>query len=101
MLYTISNSINEVDFAPADETAEILQNCRTIISTVKGSAPLHRNFGIDAENLDKPINISQAQITAEIARQISLYEPRCKVKKCDVSANIDGTLQIIAQIEVV
>ena len=100
MLYTITNSLTAIDFAPA-ETAEILQNCRTIISTVKGSAPLHRNFGIDAENLDKPINISQAQITAEIARQLAQYEPRCKLKKCTVTGNIDGTLNISAQIEVV
>ena len=99
MIYTITNSLTAIDFAPA-ETAEILQNCRTIISTVKGSAPLHRNFGIDAENLDKPINISQAQITAEIARQISLYEPRAKLKKCTVTGNLDGTLEIIAYVDV-
>ena len=100
MLYTISNSLTNIDFAP-DETAEILQNVKTILTTIKGSAPLFRDFGFDGASLDLPQPIAQAKITAEIAAQVQMYEPRCKVKKCDVTGNLDGTLQIIAQIEVV
>lgn len=37
-----------VDFAPATETEEILQNLRTILVTAMGSVPLDRAFGVDA-----------------------------------------------------
>ena len=101
MIYTITNSLTAIDFAPA-ETAEILQNCRTIISTVKGSAPLHRNFGIDSSQLDAPINeITKTKIVAEIVAQIQQYESRCRVKKVEISADgINGGLFICAYIDV-
>ena len=100
MIYEVTNRQGAVDFAPADETAEILQNVRTILSTVKGSAPLYREFGLTADNLDKPINIATAQLAAELATEIAEYEPRCKFKKLDAAANFDGTLKLVATVEV-
>lgn len=100
MLYTITNSELEIDFAPSTEALEILQNCRMIISTIKNSVPLFRQFGLDAENLDKPISLAQATITAEIARQIATYEPRANLKKCTVTGNLDGQLLITCTVEI-
>ena len=36
---------NRISLAPESEVAEILQNVQTIISTVRGSVPLDREFG--------------------------------------------------------
>ena len=49
MLYEVTNQNYEIDFAPADETAEILQNVRTILLTEKPKRELARctvNLGL-------------------------------------------------------
>lgn len=70
---------NGIDFAPATELAEILQNVRTILSTPKFSVPLNREFGITAAWLDDPLPIAQARLTAEIITEVPRWEPRVKV----------------------
>jgi len=100
MIYEIDNSAAEINFAPADERAEIIQNIKTILQTVQGTVPLFREFGISAENLDAPINLTQTLLAAEIARQINLYEPRAVLKRINAEKNLDGTMKITIQIEV-
>ena len=100
MLYEVTNQNYEIDFAPADETAEILQNVRTILLTEKGTCPLYREFGINSGLLDFPISIAQNKIAAELATQISIFEPRCKLQKVTCTPNLDGTLKISCFIEI-
>ena len=100
MIYEIDNSAAEINFAPADERAEIIQNIKTILQTVQGTVPLFREFGISADNLDLPINLMQTMLAAEIARQINLYETRAVLKKINAEKNLSGKLVITVQIEV-
>lgn len=101
MLIEVTNNPAEIDFAPSSETLEIVQNVRMILSTMKNSVPLFREFGVDCNNLDAPINIATAKITAELAKEISQYEPRCRLKSCKIDGNgIEGELQITATIEI-
>lgn len=101
MLIEVTNTLNEIDFAPENETLEIIQNVRMILSTMKNSVPLFREFGISVENLDAPINIATAKITAELAKEIAQFEPRCQLKSCKISGNAtEGELQITATIEI-
>jgi len=100
MIYKVTNSTAEIDFNPADETAEIIQNVRMILSTLQNSVPLFREFGINAENLDAPLNLATARLTAEIATQIAQYEPRAVLRSIDVDGDLNGKLKITAAIEV-
>lgn len=100
MTYEVTNSKSEINFAPSTELEEIIQNVRTILTTIQGSVPLYREFGISAETLDKPLQIAQAQITAELARQIANFEPRCNLKKVFVEGDLSGELKITATIEI-
>lgn len=92
MLYDITDQLDGVDFAPATEHKEILQNVRCIIATVKQSVPLDRAFGIDASFVDKPMVVAQAMFTSEIISAIQKYEPRVEVESVDWSGSIDGIL---------
>lgn len=76
---------------------EIVQNVATILTTARGSCPLYREFGIGAEELDAPQNIAQAKLTAEIARQIGLYEPRATLKKIKYGGGKDK-LSVIVEV---
>lgn len=94
-------SLNNIDFAPENELLEILQNVRTILSTVKLSVPLDRDFGIDASLLDKPILEAKAKISSEIILAIKKYEPRVKVEEITFSGDMDGKLQPKVQVSII
>lgn len=68
-----------VDFAPGSETAEVIQNVKTILGTRKGSVPLDREFGLDWTFLDRPIPVAQAMLSTEVIQQLRRYEPRASV----------------------
>lgn len=93
MIYDVlAKPMQGIDFAPASEAAEILQNLRTIITTTKYSVPLDRDFGFNAEMLDKPMNVAQAQLQSEIIMGIKLYEPRVTVTSISFTGTDDGRL---------
>lgn len=94
-------SLNNIDFAPENELLEILQNVRTILSTVKFSVPLDRDLGIDASLLDKPILEAKAKISSEIILAIKKYEPRVKVEEITFSGDMDGKLQPKVQVSII
>lgn len=87
---------------PASELEEIAQNVAMIISTLKGSCPLDRTFGIDPAKVDDPINVAQAKLSAEIAAAVREQEPRARIKKIFYGGEtVDGELKITARVEVV
>lgn len=92
MLYDITDQLDGVDFAPATEHKEILQNVRCIIATIRKTVPLDRAFGIDTGFVDKPMVVAQAMFTSEIISALQKYEPRAVVESIDWSGSIDGIL---------
>ncbi|MDO5786189.1 MAG: hypothetical protein Q4P09_00515 [Phascolarctobacterium sp.] len=89
-----------INFAPATEAEEILQNVRTIISTPKFSVPLDREFGIDCSVLDRPMPVAQAQLASDIITAIKDYEPRAYVSGITYEATIDGNLRPKVQVTI-
>lgn len=94
MEYEVTATAQAIDFAPASELAEVLQNVRTIISTPKYSVPLNREFGIPAEGIDLPLPVAQAKLTAEIIAQVQRYEPRVIVTQVTYEGDaLEGILR--------
>lgn len=83
---------NRISLAPESEVAEILQNVQTIISTVRGSVPLDREFGIDSRVIDLPMHIAQAKLSHEIFQAIKHYEPRATIENISFTATLEGLL---------
>ena len=95
MKYTVTlNGV--VDFAPANETAEILQNVRTILITLIGSVPMSRIFGVDWESIDSPYPVARALMQSAVIEAIESYEPRAQVDSVmfddTVTDSMDGIL---------
>ena len=90
----------EVNFAPATEAEEIIQNVRTIITTPKYSVPMDRLFGISADVIDRLTPKAMAQLQAEIIQAVRKYEPRCKVKKVTFDSDEDGKLSVKVRVEI-
>lgn len=97
----VTAELNDIDFTPATEYEEILQNVRTILTTLKKTVPLDREFGIDGELLDLPIAAAQAKLTGEIVAAVARYEPRAKVVSVAYEGTeMDGNLQPKVRIKI-
>lgn len=92
--------VQGIDFAPASEAAEILQNIRTIITTTEYSVPLDRDFGINADMLDLPINVAQAKLQSEMITAIKKYEPRVEITSISFTGTDDGVLAPKVQVRI-
>lgn len=86
MRYIVSLK-NEVDFAPASEVEEILQNIRTILATRIGSVPLDRDLGLTWEHIDKPLPVAKSLQMAAIIEAIQEHEPRARVERVEFEDN--------------
>lgn len=85
--YIVVASAGPINFAPATIVEEVIQNVQTIMTTPKYSVLLFREFGTSATYLDAPMNVAKAQLAAELAVNIPLYEPRAKVQKITWTGN--------------
>ena len=93
MAYIINMSETpQIDFAPASVVEEVIQNVRTIVTTIKYSIPLDREFGIDGSVVDLPINVAKAKLTSEIFSAIRRYEPRAVIESIAFKGEDTGRL---------
>lgn len=83
----ITADLAKVDFFPATELEEIMQNVKTILTTAKGEARLDRDFGLDVSMLDNPTPHAISQLTRQIVEAIETYEPRAKVLNVTFDGN--------------
>ena len=86
MVVDISARLDKINLFPQTELVEVIQNVRTIITTIQGTVPLDRDFGIDVDVIDKPINVVRPLLVKEIKEKLEKYEPRAKL----ISINWDG-----------
>lgn len=83
-----------VDFAPATEEAEVIQNVRTILKTCVGTVPLARDFGVTWEHLDKPLPVAQSLMRTAIVDAVTDFEPRARVQRVSFTGDgIEGLLK--------
>ena len=104
-MYRVATEISEVNLMPTTELEEILQNVKTILSTVKGTVPLDRSFGIDKKIVDLPVSVAKAKISAAIVKAINELEPRVKVRKIYYDSTdrelLDGIIKPRVDVEIV
>ncbi len=79
----VTATLENIIIFPASELEEVIQNVKTILTTLQGSVPLDRDFGIDSTVIDKPVNVIRPLLVKEIKEKIELYEPRAKLVSID------------------
>lgn len=86
----------------ATGVAEIVQNVKTILSTVKGTVPLDRAFGIEPDFVDEPTPAARSLIMANVVDAVNEYEPRVAVTGVDFNTDqaMDGILVPVVQIKI-
>lgn len=79
-----------ISLAPSSVALEVIQNVRMIVTTVRGSVPLYRDFGIDPTIIDAPTQIAEAKLSTDIIRQVRKYEPRAQITNLTFQQTTDG-----------
>ena len=101
MAYVIKASETpQIDLAPDSVIKEVIQNVRTIVTTIKYSIPLDREFGIDGSIVDLPMNVAKARLTNEIFHAIKKYEPRAVIESITFQGDETGRLVPIVEVSI-
>ena len=100
MTIDIVGTLEQINFAPSTIQEEVIQNIKTLLSTMKFTVPLDRNLGIIANALDEPMPVAMAKLSSDVIDAISEYEPRAKVTQISFDGDIDGKLIPKVRIEI-
>ena len=101
MQLDITTERQDISLAPKNTLEEVAQNVRMILSTMKKTVPMDREFGVDGELIDLPVAAAQARMTAEIVDAVHRYEPRARVVSVGYEGSEqDGELQAKVRIEI-
>lgn len=103
MAYIVrATDLRELDMTEPNERSAVLQHVAVILSTVKGSVPLYRDFGLSEDILDLPVNVAKARLASEISEVLDKYEPRAKVLsvRFDNDKQMPGRLVPVVEVEV-
>lgn len=95
------NSVQLIVFEKSAKAEEILQNVNVILTTPEGSVPYDRNFGMDVELVDMPINEAKSLYVVEAITKVRKYEPRAVVDRVDFEGDAEGELipKVVLRIE--
>lgn len=89
-----------IEIMPDTVEEEIMQNVRMIVGTWRSEVPLDRQFGIDTNLLDAPVNVIKALLIADLTATIARCEPRAKLKSLDFKGDAqEGTIEPVLTIE--
>lgn len=92
--------LSRIRLNESDTVSSVLQNIAILIATRQGSVPLHREFGIPMNFVDKPIQIAQPLIAAEVREAIEAFEPRAKFIGVSFAADASVPGKLIPTVEV-
>ena len=88
-----SNDDLKINFAPKTLIEEVIQNVRTLISTIKWQIPLARDIGISGDVVDMPILQAKARLSQEIIQCLKRCEQRAQIQKIEFETDETGRLK--------
>lgn len=92
ILDIMCTNLNKINLFPKTIVEEIMQNIKTLLTTIVGTVPLDRKLGIDGTIIDYPINKAIAKFSIYILESIQEYEPRVIVLEIDYEKNLETAL---------
>lgn len=99
MTIEITGTLEKINFAPSTLQEKVIQNVKTLLTTMKYTVPLDRNIGLKADALDEPMPVAMAKLSSDIIEAINQYEPRAKIKQVLFNGDGDGKLIPTVRIE--
>lgn len=89
-----------VDTSYSEDTVEsIARGLRFLCSTIEGSYPLDRSFGLEPSFLDMNPPQAANMLALDLRKKIPEFDERVKLKSISVKPGIDGTLNITVTVK--
>lgn len=101
MTYTIDFGEGmTLSLAPSTKAEEIIQQIYTLVSTVRGTVPCYRDYGVDSTYLHRPINVAKTLYASAIVSAIKQYVPDVTVDRVTFSDDAEHSSTLIPILEV-
>ncbi len=88
----------------ATGVASKLQQVRMVLTTIKGTVPLDRTFGLSMTFLDRPLPHAMAEYTGEAIAEVQAQVPGVTVEKVDFTPDtvgaVDGRLYPVVTLSI-
>lgn len=75
-----------------DPVSKVNTALKLLYSTRKGTMPLARDFGINLTFLDRPSQVAQSLMTAELVEQTARFIPQARVDSVTFQPSEDGLM---------
>lgn len=90
-----------LDLGQSDEVLSVIQNVSLILNAKKGTIPMHRDFGLPMEFVDKPLDVAETIAVAEITDALEKFEPRAKLVDLTFEKTKDGEMSLVVEVSIV
>lgn len=101
MRYKVSTTdLSDLRMGETETVDAILRNIAVMLATRKGSAPLHREFGIPWDFVDKPMPVAKAMMVAPVREALERWEPRAAFVDIDFKLDPSQPGKLIPIVEV-
>ena len=71
-----------------------------LLNTKRGTVPMHREFGLPMEFVDKPIDVAETIAFVEISDALEEFEPRAKLDDVYFEKSADGTMALTVEVSI-
>lgn len=89
-----------LNFEQSDNVKSVVQNVSLLLNTKRGTVPMHREFGLAMEFIDKPIDIAETIAFAEISEAIERFEPRANLVDISFEKAKDGKMAMVVEVSI-
>lgn len=99
---TISNTaLEKINYTLLPGTLEfIIQKVQMLITTIRGSLALNRDYGLSSEYTDKPMTLVYPALRYDIGTQIKKWIPEVEFKELFLESVEDGKMYFKIKVEV-
>lgn len=73
-----------------NEAAQQYRRVAFLLSTIQGTLPTDREFGVDASYLGRPMEVAQALYAADVVAKVAKFVPAVKVKSVTWTGDASG-----------
>lgn len=94
----ISSQIKLTDDTDEEVINKYQEQLTVLCSTIAGTVPLDREFGIDAACLSQSAEVAEALLSVEIMEKVEKYIPKLVVNSVDFEYTTDGKLTPIISV---
>lgn len=89
-----------LSFEQSDEVKSVEQNIALLLNTKRGTVPMHREFGLAMEFVDKPIDVAETIAFSEISEAIERFEPRATLVDVTFEKTTDGKMAMVVEVSI-